>query len=92
MYQIEWTTQAYLDLKRFYDFLLPLNPLAASQVVNMLSTIPEKLATNPRLGERLTEFHPSEVRRLLIGRYELRYEILNNVIYVLRFWHTREDR
>lgn len=41
---------------------------------------------------RVDEFQPREVRRILIGRYEMRYEIQNVTIYVLRIWHTREDR
>lgn len=28
----------------------------------------------------------------LVGRYELRYEIDASRIYVLRLWHTREER
>jgi len=29
---------------------------------------------------------------LLIGGYELRYEIQGSTIYLLRLWHTRENR
>jgi hypothetical protein len=31
-------------------------------------------------------------RRLLIGQYELRYEIQDRTIFVLRLWHRREGR
>ncbi len=47
---------------------------------------------NPRIGEKLDEFVPREVRRILVGKYEIRYEIRESTIYVLRLWHTREDR
>lgn len=47
---------------------------------------------NPRIGERLEEFAPREVRRILVGKYEIRYEIQDSMIYLLRLWHTREDR
>ena len=47
---------------------------------------------HPRIGEQLEEFGPREVRRILVGRYEIRYEIQQSTIYVLRLWHTREDR
>jgi plasmid stabilization system protein ParE len=50
------------------------------------------LLANPRIGERLDEFKPREVRRILVGHYEVRYEIQDLTIYVLRLWHTREDR
>lgn len=50
------------------------------------------LLDNPRLGERLTQFNPREVRHLLLGNYEVRYELKSEMIYILRLWHTREDR
>jgi hypothetical protein len=50
------------------------------------------LLVNPRIGERLEEFEPRDVRRILIGHYELRYEIQSSTIYLLRLWHTREYR
>ena len=42
--------------------------------------------------ERLDEFSPREARRILVGHYEVRYEIQKSTIYLLRLWHTREDR
>ena len=53
---------------------------------------PVILLTNPRVGEQLFEFEPREVRRLLVGHHEMRYEIQNSIMYVLRLWHTREKR
>jgi len=33
-----------------------------------------------RLGERMEEFNPRDVRRFLLGRYEFRYEIQDKTI------------
>jgi hypothetical protein len=44
------------------------------------------------LGVRLEEFAPRDVRRVIVGDYELRYEVTEAAIYILRLWHTREDR
>jgi plasmid stabilization system protein ParE len=49
-------------------------------------------AGQPDRCERLDEFEPREVRRILVGRYEIRYELLESTVQVLRLWHTREDR
>ena len=57
-----------------------------------LTKAPTALLTNPCVGEQLSEFEPREVRRFVIGRYEMRYEIQASTLYVLRLWHTREDR
>ena len=52
----------------------------------------EHLLTYPQLGERLVEFSPRNVRRLIVGDYEMRYELTDTSIFVLRLWHGRENR
>ena len=89
---LKWTSKAHGDLARLYSFLAKANPKAAGRAVRSLVSAPTRLLTQPRIGEMLDEFKPREVRRILMDRYELRYEIRKNTIYVLRLWHTREDR
>ena len=60
--------------------------------MHTLVAAPMSLKERPHIGETLGEFHPREVRRILAGHYEIRYEIQESTIYVLRIWHTREDR
>lgn len=79
-------------MARLYDFLAPVNQPAAARAVQALTAAPASLLANPRIGEKLDEFEPREVRRILVGKYEIRYEIQESTIYVLRLWHTREDR
>ncbi len=90
--QLAWTHQARADLERLYAFLAPVNLSAAAQAVQALTHAPTFLLSNSRMGEQLSQFEPREVRRILVERYELRYEIQGETIYVLRLWHTREDR
>ena len=90
--ELKWTSKALADLARLYAFLAPVNQIAATRAVQALTKAPAMLLTNPRIGEQLFQFEPREVRRILIGEYEMRYEIQGAIIYVLRLWHTREDR
>lgn len=90
--ELMWTSKALSDLVRLYDFLAPVNKRAAVCTVQALAAAPVKLLKHPRIGEHLDEFEPREVRRILVGHYEMRYEIQGATIYVLRLWHTREDR
>jgi plasmid stabilization system protein ParE len=90
--QLQWTSKALADVVRLHSFLAPVNESAAARAVQALVSAPTRLLRQPRIGERLEEFEPREVRRLLVGRYEIRYEVREGVIYVLRIWHTREDR
>lgn len=90
--ELKWTSKALPDIARLYEFLAAVNQPAAARTVQQLTAAPTALLANPRIGERLEEFEPRDVRRIQIGRYEVRYEIANSTIYLLRLWHTREDR
>ncbi len=90
--EAKWTSKALSDLTRLYEFLAAVNKPAAVRAVQSLTKAPTILLANPRIGERLFEFEPREVRRLLVGHYEIRYEIQQSTIYILRLWHTRADR
>ena len=90
--QVKWTTLAQRDLVRLYEFLLPVNPRAAKKAATLLVREAKHLHTHPLLGAPLDAYAPRDVRHLIIGDYELRYEVTEDVIYILRLWHTREDR
>jgi plasmid stabilization system protein ParE len=90
--ELKWASKALSDLAQLYELLAPVNRAAAARTVQSLTTAPTNLLENPRIGERLEEFDPREVRRILVGHYEMRYEIQKSTIYVLRLWHTREKR
>lgn len=90
--ELKWSSKALSDLARLYEFLAAVNQPAAARTVQQLTAAPTTLLTNPRIGERLEEFDPRDVRRILVGHYEMRYEIAGSTIYLLRLWHTRETR
>ncbi len=89
---VKWTSKGLSDLARLHDFLAPVNKLAAARVVQSLTAAASKLPANPRIGRKLDQFEPREVRRVFVGAYEMRYEIAGRAIYVLRIWHTKENR
>ena len=92
MMELKWTSKAFSDLVRLYDFLAQVNKQAATRIVQSLMAAPARLKEYPRIGEKLEAFDPREVRRILVNHYEMRYEIRESEIYVLRIWHTREER
>ncbi len=82
---LKWTGKAASDLA-------PVNKPAAARAIQALTAAPWRLLEQPRLGARLDAFSPRELRRILVGRYEIRYEIQASTIYMLRLWQRREDR
>ena len=89
---LSWTDRSLRDLERLYDFLFPVNPNAAIRIVRELSSAADKLLLHPQIGLTLPQFRPLQVRRLLVGQYEIRYQITAQSIFILQVWHTREDR
>jgi plasmid stabilization system protein ParE len=74
--RVRWTAEARSDLVRLYEFLAPVNRLAAARAVQSLRGAPARLLRhNPRLGARVEDVATREVRRLFVGDYELRHEI-----------------
>jgi plasmid stabilization system protein ParE len=92
MMDLKWTNQAYSDLKRLHELLAATDAEAAARAVRDFIAAAARLLSHPRLGERLSRYEPREVRKLVIGNYELRYEIRADTIYLLRLWHARENR
>jgi len=90
--KIRWTRKASSDLVRLHEHLKPVAPKAAARVIQQLARAPDRLLDYPRIGEKLDAFAPREVRRIIVGKYELRYEIAEATIVILRLWHTREYR
>ncbi len=90
--KLKWTGKALADLERLHDFLAVVNPPAAARTVRSLAKTPTKLLANPRIGEQLFEFEGREVRRIIVSKYKIRYEIQDSCIYILRMWHTKEHR
>jgi len=90
--ELKWTSRALSGLAQLYEFLSPVNQQAAAHTVKALTGAPTTLMDSPRIGEQLFEFEFREVRRIVVGQYEMRYEIQGSTIYILRLWHAREDR
>lgn len=90
--RLQWTGKASSDLVRLHEHLRPVAPDAAARVVQQLSRAPDRLLDYPRIGEKLKAYEPREARRIIVGHYELRYEIADATIFILRLWHSRENR
>jgi len=90
--KLRWTGRAIFDLQRLHSFLADKSPRAAERVRLALWNAPERLLDHPRMGMRLEQFGEREIRRIVVGDYEIRYEITHETIWVLQLWHGREDR
>ena len=90
--KLQWSNQAVADVARLHDFLATVNPTAAARAAQTLTVAPRHLLDRPRSGRQLDQYLPREVRRIIVGNYEVRYELVGSTVYILRVWHTREER
>lgn len=90
--KVNWTSKAWSDLVRLHEHLEAVAPVAATRIVQQLAHAPDRLLEYPRIGEKLEAYEPREVRRVIVGSYEIRYEISAGTIFILRLWHCRENR
>lgn len=88
----KWTCKVSSDLGRLHEHLRPVASDAAARVVAQLVRAPDRPLDYPWIGEKLQAYEPREVRRIIVGSYELRYEIADATIFILRLWHSRENR
>jgi plasmid stabilization system protein ParE len=89
---LRWTSKAHADLVRLHEFLNPVDSRVAIRVVRQLVAGAKRIPVHPRLGVRLPEFDPRDVRKVFVGNYEIRYEVTDRDVFILRIFHTREDR
>jgi len=89
---IRWSPEARDDVDRLVDFVAAYDPVRADDIERELTEAPKRLLEFRRRGPRLSEFDPREVREFRVASYLLRYELVGADIFVLRFFHAREDR
>ena len=90
--KLKWSNEAVADVARLHDFLAKMNPTAAARAAQTMAVAPRQLHDRPQSGRQLEQYLPREVRRIIVGNYEMRYELVESTVFILRVWHTREER
>ena len=88
--QIVWLKTALKNLDELGAYIAQDNPIAASQMVNLITSQVRQLSTQPAMGR------PGRVlgtRELVISNthYLVPYRIKNNTVEVLRVFHTSQQ-
>jgi plasmid stabilization system protein ParE len=88
--QIRFSPESVQDLKRLHDFLDQHDPEVARTTVLNLKVAINRFAETPRIGRPIEDIE--NVREFVFGRYVVRYLVKDEAVYVLRLWHSKEDR
>jgi len=92
--QVIWLPEALDDLLRLRLFLADKNPNAATRAGQTILEAADRLAQFPLLGRLMND---GTLRREVIapfgaGAYVLRYLIDNDSVFIIRVWHSKENR
>jgi plasmid stabilization system protein ParE len=90
--KVRWSAVAIDDLDRFRTFLASVNPDAAMRTARSLRRAARRLSSYPNLGEELGFIKGHMLRRLVVGSYEIWYEVEPGSIMIHRVWNTRQHR
>ena len=95
-YKIEWLTEATIDIVRLRDFIKKENPRAAKKAGQRILDAVDLLTRNPEAGMPSSDEGCEEFRDLYApfgrGGYAIRYRIEQQIIIIVRVWHSREER
>ena len=90
--KIVYSQEAIEDLQRVVEFVENKNPFAARRIAIDLQQGVEKLKQFPEIGLPVLKApDPKNIRDLYIRNYTVRYLITDEVVYVLRIWHNKEN-
>ena len=89
---IEWSLAALADLQRFAVFLHQRDQKLASIVAKAIIEKTNLIAYQPLMGRERERGIRQIVIHVLKASYDLRYNVDDERVVILRIFHTREDR
>ena len=92
--RILWLPEALTDLERLYDFLVEKDPAAAERAIRTIEGGADSLSEFPERGRPMGD--ETDHRELFVpfgaSAYVLRYRLHHNTVFLIRVWHSREER
>ena len=87
-----WSDESLSDMERIYEFHAQFSVPVAMRVMSMIRRATNLPVVFPQAGRSCVAYNPRDVRDLVVGDYQLRYEVDGKTIGVVRVWHCKEDR
>jgi toxin ParE1/3/4 len=92
--EIIWLPEAIEDLHRLRHFLTDKNPNAAKRAGQDILDAANRLSQFPQMGRPMND--ETSRRELVIpfgsGAYVLRYLLEDDTVFIIRVWHSKENR
>jgi plasmid stabilization system protein ParE len=90
--KVKYSPESIDDLTRVVEFIENKNPYAVRRIAIDLQEGVDRLKQFPEIGLPVLKANdPEKIRDLYIKDYTVRYLINEDIIYVLRVWHNKEN-
>lgn len=90
--KVKYSPESIEDLQRVVEFIENKNPYSARRIAIDLQEGVDKLKQFPEIGlPVLKAIDPEKIRDLYVVNYTVRYLITEEIIYILRIWHSKEN-
>ena len=90
--KVRYSSESIDDLHRVVEFVEAKNPFAARRIAIDLQEGIERLKQFPKIGLPVLKApDPEQIRDLYIVNYTVRYLIADEIIYILKIWHNKEN-
>jgi toxin ParE1/3/4 len=89
--EVEFSANALTDLVAIFAYLNPLNPAAAERTIADLEKRCRSLSRYPERGSPALVRQGVSLRKVVVGRYVVLYEVLNDTIVITAVVHGARD-
>jgi len=90
--KVKYSAESINDLQRLVKFLENKNLYAARRAAIDIQEGVARLKEFPQIGLPVQKAeNPEQLRDYYLGDYTVRYLITDDVIYILRIWHGKEN-
>ena len=91
--KVRYSLESIDNLHRVVEFVEAKNPFAARRIAIDLQEGIERLKQFAKIGlPVLIAPDPEQIRDLYIVNYTVRYLIADEIIYILRIWHKKNEK
>ncbi len=87
--KIIWSKTASIKADEISDYIAKDSINEARKWISQLLSEVERLETFPELGRIVPNLNDNSLREIIFGNYRVIYEVKNDSIEILTFWHSR---
>jgi len=91
MAEIIWSEPALEDLEKIAEYIALSNPVAASELVQRIFEVVDRLIEFPESGREPLELEGFNYREVVVNPFRVFYRIEDEIIYIVHVFRQEQD-